>query len=608
MKSSAQRMMLAGSWLVLLVIFAVLAGFFIRSDYLLFLLISFLLYCVYTIALNLVMGYAGQFAISNPAFMALGAYFSAALIIHFGWSFWTAVLLAIGVAAVVATFLGYITLRYTTGIYLNIITLAIVGVAQLLIKLPVIAPYTAGVNGLTTNYPVWVGPLAINSLRSWYFLMLAVVAVIAFLAYRLVHSRTGRAWVALRENEMLARSLGVRPTYFKTLSFVLSACIAAFGGALSAPIFKFISEGSFNIEVAIMHCVMLFVGGIGSLAGPFLGSAIFLMVPELLRPIAELRMAVFGLILIMVMVFMRGGVFSFLKRYLGARWKTYDEALVPACSAAPTAPFRETGGGNSSLKGHHSFSNGFILMGKSLTKEFGGIVAVNKVELHLREGEILGLIGPNGAGKSTLLKLLSGFETLTGGEVVFRGENVSGIPAERRSERGIVRTFQEVGVFPELTVWEHMMIARHLQGKTGLFFDLFGGSRLRQVNESNRREVVSLLEMCGLREHAHTIGRNLSYGEMKKLSIAMALATKPRVLLLDEATAGLSAEETESIARVIRTINASGVTIIVVEHNVPFITGITHRVIVLDLGSKIAEGSPEEIVKDDRVITAYLGG
>jgi branched-chain amino acid transport system ATP-binding protein len=253
-------------------------------------------------------------------------------------------------------------------------------------------------------------------------------------------------------------------------------------------------------------------------------------------------------------------------------------------------------------------TNEVMLEVKALSKHYGGLKALSNIDCQLRKGEIVGLIGPNGAGKSTLLKVLSGFEKPTKGQVTFCGEDISGVPAERLSARGIVRTFQEVGVYPKLTVFQHMMIACHLEGKTSLIFDLIGGSRVRRINESNMQVVQSLLQLVGLDKHWNTIGKNLSYGEMKKLSIAMAWAANPTVLLLDEATAGLSAEETESIAQVIRRINALGVTVIVVEHNVPFIAALTSRVIVLDLGQKIADGSPDIVLKDERVISAYLGG
>jgi branched-chain amino acid transport system permease protein len=610
----SQKIINNGKWLgpLLLLIIAVLAGFFTPSDYWMFLLVVFLLSCIYTTAMNLIMGYTGQFAISNPSFMALGAYLSAVLIIHFGWPFWAAVFFMLLVAALIATALGYISLRFTSGIYLNIVTIAIIGLTILIIKLPALAPYTGGVNGLTTNYPISLGPVVIDSVRSWYFFLLVITALVIMLTYRLTISRTGRAWMAIKENEQLARSLGIRPTYFKTLSFAISSVIAAFGGAMAAPFFKFISEYSFDIGVAIYQCCALFVGGFGSLAGPIIGSAIFVVLPELLRPIAELRLVVFGVILILVMLFMPGGIYGYIQRFLGKYTKNMEKdppSLPPATGTIAAMDNPRIGEHNSrkSLADNVS-ANEVILEVKALSKNFGGINALSNVDCQLRKGEIVGLIGPNGAGKSTLLKVLSGFEKPSKGQVTFCGEDISGVPAELLSARGIVRTFQEVGVYPNVTVFQHMLIACHLEGKTSLISDLIGGSRVRRVNESNKQVVQSVLQLVGLDKHWNTIGKNLSYGEMKKLSIAMAWAANPTVLLLDEATAGLSAEETESIAKVIRRINALGVTIIVVEHNVPFIAALVSRVIVLDLGQIITEGSPDIVLKDERVIRAYLGG
>lgn len=586
-------------------IIAILAGLFTTSEYWMFLLVAFLLSCIYTTAMNLIMGYTGQFAISNPSFMALGAYLSAVLVLHFSWPFWGAVFFMLLVAILIATGLGYISLRYTSGIYLNIVTIGIIGLTVLIIKLPSLTPFTGGVNGLTTNYPVSLGFIALDSVRSWYFFLLVITVLVILLTYRLTNSRTGRAWLAIKENEPLARSLGIRPTYFKTLSFVISSVIAAFGGAMAAPFYKFISEFSFDIGVAIYQCCALFVGGFGALAGPVIGSAIFVVLPELLRPIAELRLAVFGGILILVMLFMPGGIYGYVQRFLGLYMKNEKEPL-------PLSP-ANTSVVDNSLRGNHKATdnlaaNDILLEVKGVSKNFGGVLALSNVDCGLRKGEIVGLIGPNGAGKSTLLKILSGFEKPTKGRVAFCGENISSVPAERLAAKGIVRTFQEVGVYPNLTVFQHMMIACHLEGRTNLLSDLIGGGRVRRVDQSSKQVVDSLLQLVGLESHRNTIGKNLSYGEMKKLSIAMAWAANPSVLLLDEATAGLSAEETESIAKVIRRINALGVTMIVVEHNVPFIAGLADRVIVLDLGEIITEGPPETVLKDERVVRAYLGG
>ncbi len=592
-------------WLTPLLAFFIIAGIFVKSDYWMLILITFLLNSLYAIGLNLIMGYAGQFAVSNPAFAAIGAFGTAAMVLKFGWSFWPAVLLALVLAALVAAFLGYIALRSAKGIFLGIITLSVVGLMQLVLKLPPLVPYTGGVNGLTTNFVVSFLGIQLPSYRALYFMMLIVVGLTSWFVYRLTHSRTGRAFNALRENEPLARSMGIAPTYYKTLAFVFSSVIAALGGALYVPIFKFISEGQFTMEVAIMQVTMVIVGGIGSFLGPYLGAAIFLGVPELLRPVAEMRLAVFGLILILVMFLMRGGVYGFLKNLL----HPYLQAVPQG--GAPISPDKASLPEKILLQPKFipaSRSEKVVLKGEALSRAFGGIMALYNVNFELRQGEILGLIGPNGAGKTTLFNMIAGFDQPTHGNVFFRNENITGLAAEKIAEEGLVRTFQEVKVFPELTVLEHMMVARHLKGRTGLYLDITGGTRLRLAEEENFKEAENLLRICNLEEQKNTIGKNLSYGEMKKLSIAMTLAVQPQILLLDEPTAGLSAEETESIATVIQRINQQGVSIIIVEHNVPFITRIVSRLMVLDLGEKIADGPPQVVVTQDRVVNAYLGG
>jgi ABC-type branched-subunit amino acid transport system ATPase component/ABC-type branched-subunit amino acid transport system permease subunit len=594
-------------WLIPLFAFFILAGIFVKSDYWMLILITFLLNSLYAIGLNLIMGCAGQFAVSNPAFAAIGAFGTAAMVLKFGWSFWPAVAVALILAAIVATFLGYIALRSAKGIFLGIITLSVVGLMQLVLKFPPLVPYTGGVNGLTTNFVVSFLGIELPSYRGLYFMMLIVVGLISWFVYRLTHSRTGRAFIALRENEPLALSMGIGPTYYKTLAFVFSSVIAALGGALYVPIFKFISEGQFTMEVAIMQVTMLIVGGIGSFLGPYLGAAIFLGVPELLRPIAEMRLAVFGLILIVVMFIMRGGVYGFLKNLFQTDLKPLPQGAVRASSEKGPPP-ETVSFQPSQTPARSSAKEKVVLKGDGVSRAFGGIMALRDVNFELRQGEILGLIGPNGAGKTTLFSLISGFDQPTHGRLLFRDENITGMAAEKIAEKGLVRTFQEVKVFPELTVLEHMMVSRHLKGRTGLYLDIIGGARLGVMEEENRQEAENLLRICNLEEQKNTIGKNLSYGEMKKLSIAMTLAVQPQVLLLDEPAAGLSTEETEAIAQVIQRINRQGVSIIIVEHNVPFITRIVSRLMVLDLGEKIADGPPQVVVTQDRVVNAYLGG
>lgn len=248
-----------------------------------------------------------------------------------------------------------------------------------------------------------------------------------------------------------------------------------------------------------------------------------------------------------------------------------------------------------------------ILQTNGLTKLFGGLSAVDDLDLWVEEGEIMGLIGPNGSGKTTALNLITGFIKPTRGEVTYRGEDVTGAQTHNLAGLGLVRTFQITTLFENLTVRDNVLHGSHLDNPTSLMGALTRSEKYREQRAAMEERVQALLAMVGLERRVEAMARDLSAGEHRYLEIAIALAAKPRMLLLDEPATGLNPEEAGFLMNLIRTLQKRGVTILLVEHNMRLITNICTRITVLNFGAKIAEGTPEEIVGNEDVVTAYLG-
>lgn len=244
---------------------------------------------------------------------------------------------------------------------------------------------------------------------------------------------------------------------------------------------------------------------------------------------------------------------------------------------------------------------------KKLTKDFGGVRALNTIDFDVYDGEIAGLVGPNGSGKSTLFNVIVGLIPATGGQVTYKGELITGLRPDQIAQRGIVAMFQDNSLFPNLTVKENVMASRHLRSKSDVLSSLFSSKGYRRKKDELEHKATELLDFVGIREQSHILARNLSHGNQRELQIAMILATEPDLLLFDEPTAGMNPEETLRIMNLIQTMRQMVSAIVVVEHNMRVIMGICQRVTVIDFGVKIAEGTPSEISSNEKVITVYLG-
>jgi branched-chain amino acid transport system permease protein len=562
---------------------------FVSNDYWALIGTRAAIYWVLVSGLNLIVGFAGHLAIGYVALLTLGAYTTSVLVagnVTPPLDVFAALAIAGVVGAVFGVIVGLPALRLRT-FYFAMSTL---GFATIVAQIALAWQSVTG-GGIGIAGPEFPAPF--NTAWGYYYLCIAFAAVCTWLSANIAHSRFGRALIAIRDVEVAAEASGISKTHMLIAIFLFAGALAAIAGGLFASLQTYITPDAFTFDLSVLFFIAILIGGRGSILGPMLGTVILTILPELAAPLAAWSTFFYAVLLLLIVLVMPGGIAALLD-LRNRRPLASNRAIVPR-PAALAQCFRKSAGDKTlNLRG--------------VTLSFGNVRAIDNLDLDVKPGKIHGLIGPNGSGKTTTLNVISGYYVAKTGTIGL-GDSVlnPGVPT-LRARHGIARTFQTPRVIGEASVLENVMIGGTIDGQASFVEALLALPRNRRDERMLTEKARALLGVVGLEALADVRADRLQHSELRFIEIARALMPEPDFLLLDEPAAGLSGDEIERLAALIKAISRRGTGLLLVEHHADLIFNICDQVTVLNLGRILAAGTPAEIRVHKEVVSAYLGG
>jgi branched-chain amino acid transport system permease protein len=562
---------------------------FVSNDYWALIGTRAAIYWVLISGLNLIVGFAGHLAIGYVALLTLGAYTTSVLVagnVTPPLDVFAALAIAGVVGAVFGVIVGLPALRLRT-FYFAMSTL---GFATIVAQIALAWQSVTG-GGIGIAGPEFPAPF--NTAWGYYYLCIAFAAVCTWLSANIAHSRFGRALIAIRDAEVAAEATGISKPRILIAIFLFAGALAAIAGGLFASLQTYITPDAFTFDLSVLFFIAILIGGRGSILGPMLGTIILTILPELAAPLAAWSTFFYAVLLLMIVLVMPGGIAALLD-LRNRRPLASNRAIVPR-PAALAQCFRKSAGDKTlNLRG--------------VTLSFGNVRAIDNLDLDVKPGEIHGLIGPNGSGKTTTLNVISGYYVAKTGTIGL-GDSVlnPGVPT-LRARHGIARTFQTPRVIGEASVLENVMIGGTIDGQASFVEALLALPRNRRDERMLTEKARALLGVVGLEALADVRADRLQHSELRFIEIARALMPEPDFLLLDEPAAGLSGDEIERLAALIKAISRRGTGLLLVEHHADLVFNICDQVTVLNLGRILAAGTPAEIRVHKEVVSAYLGG
>ena len=589
---------------LLYLLITILIGTGRLNNYLTNILVTICITIIMTASLNVTTGLLGQLALGHAGFMAIGAYTSALFTksasLSFGLSLPISLLLGGIVAALFGMLIGIPALRLR-GDYLAIITLGFGEIIRVVIENLRITGGAAGLSRIPRMARAFSENRDVSSVIQ-FTLVFWVTALIIASIFTLGRSRHGRAIISIRENEIAAEATGVPTTRYKLLAFTIAAFFAGIAGGLFAHQTSILNAKMFGFNKSIEYLVMVVLGGMGSITGSIVASIVLVSLPEMLRSLADYRLVIYSLLLILMMLFRPSGLMGTREFSMLAAWENAENLfrrVFKKREQATKMPFQPR---------YDVWESKPVMETNRLGIAFGGLKAAENIELHLMDNEIVGLIGPNGAGKTTVFNLLTGVYAPTEGQVILLGKTINGKQTHEITHAGVARTFQNIRLFRSMTAIDNVKVAFHSRMHYSPLSGILRNDKCLSEERGIDIRARELLRVFQMENLSDVPAGSLPYGQQRKLEICRALASNPKVLLLDEPAAGMNPSETMELMQTIKTIRSQfSVAILLIEHDMRLVMGICERIYVLNYGRVIAEGPPSEIQKNPEVIAAYLG-